>query len=57
MLDSSLEDHVLVGDVNAHHTLWASADNNMCDPVGEVIAEGMIDGNYLLHIHPRLTPK
>lgn len=55
MLDSSLVDHVLVGDINAHHTLWSSPDNKLCDPVGEVIAEGIIEENFILHNNNQIT--
>ena len=42
MLDGKLENHILVGDYNAHHTLWF---DDQCCGVGNVIADRIIGGD------------
>ena len=43
MIDPLLQDHIIVGDFNAHHPLWYNLQH---DGVGNVIAEGIIEGEY-----------
>ena len=45
-MEHTLDNHIIAGDFNAHHTLWG---DSKCDPVGEVIAEGLLVEGYSLH--------
>ena len=46
MLDTTTENQILLGDFNAHHTIWY---DTCSDAVGKVIAEGLIEKECILH--------
>ena len=53
--DNDLNDHIIVGDFNAHHTLWAGNPNENEDQIGEVIAEKIIENDYKLYNKKEVT--